>query len=963
MFIFLAFKAHSQLIINEVSQGIDTVGSGKTEYWELVVTGSPNCSTITCADIRGWIMDDNNGWHSGIGITPGCLRFANHFQWSCIPPGSIIVIYNDTDRNPKIPPDDPSDANGDLVYILSSSSNLLEKHTTQPSSSTANYPTSGFSTSTAIGSNNTMVLNNSGDCIQLISPANSSTSFQSIGWGTSNVSNNVFFANSTQDKVMFLNTFNTINDPLLQTNWQIGTSNLNETPGTPNTPSNSNFINNLKNTDNNNYQPIGTTVSITKPSCPGVCNGSINVAGTGGFGNYLYTWATTPTYYTSTLSNICPGNFHVKIKDAAGCLFDTVINVNGFNMNVSVNPDTLTFCEGESKTLIASGAQTYTWTPNNNIINEFSANPTISPTASTTYTLVGSSANCKDTVYVRAVITPKPSLVTLDSINMCTGTSKTLSASGATQYTWLSNQGVLSTSGSSVNISPITSNTYTVIGVSNNCKDTALINVTVDSYPSITANAPLQSCSGNSISLTASGANNFSWIPTTAISNPFSGNTTANPTNNIIYSAIGYNGICADTDYVSITILSSPNLQFWGDTIFCTGEQSNFNATGATTYSWQPSTGLNSTTDSSIIASPVQSIVYTLIGSINSCSDTIIFKTYVSEKANLQASNINYCYSSSGQFNAGGAANYSWFPSTGLNNNQIQNPTCNINTSTNYTIIGNNDCPNTEDTLIVTAIVNPKPNININASTTGGCLPLTVNFTSNTPNQSQCFWAFNNEITCHSFDTILTFNSGNTVNVSYWVKDINGCTNDTMFYNYIDLYDTPVSNFNFIPESPVSVLKSFIEFENLSLNANSYYWILGEHENSTEVTPIYAVKDTGTYLISLITHNGSCSDTLTKTIIITDENMVYIPNSFTPNEDQLNETFKPIIRGFNTNTYELKIFNRWGNLILNTQNYFEGWDGTFQDKNAPSDIYIYKLSFSDLNGNKKEYKGTLNLVR
>mgnify|MGYP003985086357 FL=1 len=88
------------LIMNEVSQG----ESGGQEYVEFVVVDSTavyNCtgSDPPCIDIRGWIIDDNSGYHGTTGIASGACRFSNDLLWSCVPLGTIIVVYNDSDPN------------------------------------------------------------------------------------------------------------------------------------------------------------------------------------------------------------------------------------------------------------------------------------------------------------------------------------------------------------------------------------------------------------------------------------------------------------------------------------------------------------------------------------------------------------------------------------------------------------------------------------------------------------------------------------------------------------------------------------------------------------------------------------------------------------------------------------------------------------------------------------------------
>ena len=120
-FFLITFVHSQQLIINEVSQG-----SGNGEYVELLVVGTLSCQTpAQCMDLRGFIIDDNNGYFAsgnGTGIASGALRFANNPIWSCILPGTLIVVYNDADRNTAIPPDDISTNDGNCRLIIPASS-------------------------------------------------------------------------------------------------------------------------------------------------------------------------------------------------------------------------------------------------------------------------------------------------------------------------------------------------------------------------------------------------------------------------------------------------------------------------------------------------------------------------------------------------------------------------------------------------------------------------------------------------------------------------------------------------------------------------------------------------------------------------------------------------------------------------------------------------------------------------
>ncbi len=117
---FSGFVYSQTLIINEVSNG----PSGLQEYVEFVVVDASatyDCtgSVPPCVDIRGWIYDDNSGYHGASGIASGCARFTNDPLWSCVPVGTIILLYNGLDPNPDIPADDVSLLDGNCVLSVS----------------------------------------------------------------------------------------------------------------------------------------------------------------------------------------------------------------------------------------------------------------------------------------------------------------------------------------------------------------------------------------------------------------------------------------------------------------------------------------------------------------------------------------------------------------------------------------------------------------------------------------------------------------------------------------------------------------------------------------------------------------------------------------------------------------------------------------------------------------------------
>lgn len=178
------------LVVNEFSQG----DRGVREYIELLVMGRRTCTDST-ADLRGWIVDDQNGWYGNGSLTKGHYRFANVANWAAVPIGSIVLLYNSAsgEKNLSIAlPDDPTDADRDLVYVVPINSNAyLEENDNEPSSLTGPnyvYPPPG----SVVGYNGTsnlwiqhIALTNGNDVICTVSPQDRTTHYFSIGNGYS----------------------------------------------------------------------------------------------------------------------------------------------------------------------------------------------------------------------------------------------------------------------------------------------------------------------------------------------------------------------------------------------------------------------------------------------------------------------------------------------------------------------------------------------------------------------------------------------------------------------------------------------------------------------------------------------------------------------------------------------------------------------------------------------------------
>ncbi|GAA4339092.1 hypothetical protein GCM10023184_35970 [Flaviaesturariibacter amylovorans] len=244
--------AAQQLIVNEVSQGPSGNGPNGTEraYAELLVVGTRTCTDSTL-DLRGWILDDNNGWvksGAGTGIAPGALRFANVAAWQKVPYGSIILVYNDNDKNSSITlPNDPTDANRDYVYVVPASSSLMERHLTVPSPPSitpAGYSNTGWAQGTPADAWSTAALRNDGDAILTVNPAAPNVAAFSFAYGDlgPGATATVIVPDMLGGKNYFLTDANYTQ----AASWQQGDVGVNETPGAPNGGANTTWINSMR---------------------------------------------------------------------------------------------------------------------------------------------------------------------------------------------------------------------------------------------------------------------------------------------------------------------------------------------------------------------------------------------------------------------------------------------------------------------------------------------------------------------------------------------------------------------------------------------------------------------------------------------------------------------------------------------------------------------------------------------
>lgn len=194
-----------------------------------------------------------------------------------------------------------------------------------------------------------------------------------------------------------------------------------------------------------------------------------------------------------------------------------------------------------------------------------------------------------------------------------------------------------------------------------------------------------------------------------------------------------------------------------------------------------------------------------------------------------------------------------------------------------------------------------------------------------------------------------------------YVVDVNGCRDTVIMQDYVCATAMPVAEFTATPEL-TTILEPNVSFINESKNAAMYHWYISEDQVSDSMHYSHVFNEApGTYSVCLEAYtNAGCADSICKNIIIDEEFLIYVPNAFTPDNNGRNDAFKPVITGYAEGTFEMQIFNRWGNEVFTTKEVEKGWNG----KDVQEDVYVWKLMVTSKKDNRLyKLQGTVTIVR
>lgn len=276
-----------------------------------------------------------------------------------------------------------------------------------------------------------------------------------------------------------------------------------------------------------------------------------------------------------------------------------------------------------------------------------------------------------------------------------------------------------------------------------------------------------------------------------------------------------------------------------------------------------------------------------------------------------------------------------------------------------------------KDTAVVNVSVYYLPQVQFSAGPLTGCAPLCVNFTDQSTvqnsNAAQWLWDFGDGGIDSVQNPNYCYQNQGQYTVVLTVTSTEGCTYTDSIQNYINVIPGPQANFSLTPQ-PATTNDPTIYFTDLSTGGpQEWYWDFGYAGNSSTLqNPSYTYPDTGTYNVMLIVSaaGGACPDTIWSEVVISPELLIWIPNAFTPNSNGQNDIFQPVFSDPTyVTSYELLVFDRWGNLLMQSNDPYQGWDGKYKGNPVQVDTYVYRVRVKGIDGIEHRYIGHVNLIK
>lgn len=436
---------------------------------------------------------------------------------------------------------------------------------------------------------------------------------------------------------------------------------------------------------------------------------------------------------------------------------------------------------------------------------------------------------------------------------------------------------------------------------------------------------------------------------------------------------------CEKCGNITLVNPAPVTLALSNDTLICYNGTATLTATGGNgtsfTFDWDHS----SETSSQVQVSPLIDTYYDVVA-INEfgciSEPDSIFVTVRSQLTGTITPDFSICpgypqaVSASATGGIGAPYTFTWSTTEvgqGSSHQIIPNPA----TTQVITVLIEDGCETPAITLNMTVTVSPLPQPQFTVDQQVKCEPAVFTLT-NTTNPSMvesAYWILSDGQQFSNTQSILTDTlMEGTYNVQLIVTSPDGCVDSVTYTNYLVSEGLPIADFGWTP-NPIQMFNTQANFVNQSENAFSSYWTfeaalpgISLDENPTVQFPDGEV---GNYLVTLaIETQSGCKDTVSKLVPVLPEVLIYVPNTFTPDGDEYNQSFGAVMAGIDVYDFELNIYNRWGEKVFQSYDISVPWDGTYQGQIVPAGVYTWTIRAKNaINDASYEYNGYLNVMR
>lgn len=674
-------------------------------------------------------------------------------------------------------------------------------------------------------------------------------------------------------------------------------------------------------------------------------------------------------FVTAYYDTVGTYNASLIVTESTGCMDTMILPINVFQSPTLIATNDTFKCANVDLQLSVSGAVNYVWTSDEFLNNDSIANPITAADRTITYQVIGIDANgCFDNDAVVVTVNPIPNGSVVEDQDVCIGNAVELWAAGGMDYLWTPAATLDNDNTRNVVARPLQDTEYIVrIGNIHRCYDYDSVTVLVHPYPTGIAESIDSICYGSSTTINGGDGNDFLWSPSTGLSCTDCVEPTASPLTTTQYFLFTQNEHnCVVNDSIIIFVKPNAEANITAPQNICLGENLTLVASGGNNYNWlAPSSIACNNCNAQQQLTPLQTDTY--IVRVNNEYDCPIVDSFtvnvrpLPEVATIETAKLCKGDDITLTTTIQGAVSQQWTPAAGLNKDNIASPLARPLVTTNYVITAQSafGCESKDSVLIA---VIEKVNTIVDGDfeiCNGESTQLTTSIVEEGYTSTNVIWSPVNNLSNNT--ALAPIVNPNTTTTYTMIATSGSCIPDTQ---------TIVVIVNNLPDVQIVKDRKVNTGTNINLSVNTesiideYNWQPADILScNTCENPSFTANESQTVTVE-VTDNNGCKNTDEAEIDVVGfcGDDVFIPNTFTPNGDEMND--KLFVRNLALDGLKIfRIFDRWGKLVFETTDINEGWDGRYKGVNLSTSVFAYYVEVICSNGQVRPKTGNVTLLR